>query len=63
MRLTIGNVSQLDYGSYQCLSKNIVGAAEATIKLYRKFLFKIMPMSHFIVLGILSNSTNNKNSK
>ncbi|XP_031337228.1 lachesin-like [Photinus pyralis] len=35
MKLTIRNTTQPDYGSYQCISKNIVGEAEETIQIYR----------------------------
>ncbi|KAF5307285.1 hypothetical protein FQR65_LT07001 [Abscondita terminalis] len=35
MRLTIHNVSQIDYGNYQCISKNTIGEAEETIQIYR----------------------------
>ncbi|KAF5286301.1 hypothetical protein FQA39_LY04199 [Lamprigera yunnana] len=34
MKLTIKNTSEADYGSYQCISKNIIGEAEETIQLY-----------------------------
>ncbi|KAK4881543.1 hypothetical protein RN001_004862 [Aquatica leii] len=35
MKLTIKNISQIDYGSYQCISKNTIGEAEETVQLYR----------------------------
>ena len=39
MKLTINSVSQNDFGSYKCVSKNSLGDTDGTIKLYRKYLF------------------------
>ena len=38
MRLTIHSVTQNDFGSYRCVSKNSLGDTDGQIKLYRKYL-------------------------
>lgn len=38
MRLTIHSVTQHDFGSYRCVSKNSLGDTDGQIKLYRKYL-------------------------
>jgi hypothetical protein len=37
MRLTINSVSQNDFGSYRCVSKNSLGDTDGVIKLYREY--------------------------
>lgn len=40
MKLTIRNLSNRDFGSYKCISKNSLGDAEGSIHLYGEFLVK-----------------------
>lgn len=37
MKLTINSVSQNDFGSYRCVSKNSLGDTDGSIKLYREY--------------------------
>lgn len=37
MKLTILSVSQNDFGSYRCVSKNSLGDTDGSIKLYREY--------------------------
>lgn len=37
MKLTIISVSQNDFGSYRCVSKNSLGDTDGSIKLYREY--------------------------
>lgn len=37
MRLTINSVTQNDFGSYRCVSKNSLGDTDGSIKLYREY--------------------------
>jgi hypothetical protein len=52
MRLTINSVSQNDFGSYRCVSKNSLGDTDGSIKLYREYKkwLGIFRNSHFIII-------------
>lgn len=39
MKLTIHSVTQNDFGSYRCVSKNSLGDTDGQIKLYRKYIY------------------------
>lgn len=40
MNLTIVSVKSIDFGTYQCVSKNSLGDTDGTIKLYGMFFFR-----------------------
>lgn len=37
MKLTIRSVTDSDYGSYKCVSRNSLGDTDGSIKVYRKY--------------------------
>jgi hypothetical protein len=53
MKLTINSVSQIDFGSYRCVSKNSLGDTDGSIKLYRKYetsFSRFMIISHYLII-------------
>lgn len=58
MKLTIVSVTSLDFGTYQCVSKNLLGETDGTIKLYGTYLQQISPHKYgwwpLIILIILN---------
>ena len=44
MYLTIKNIHKSDLGGYKCVSKNSIGDAEGTIRLYGKLFYFIIPL-------------------
>lgn len=47
MTLTINSVSQADYGSYKCVSRNSLGDTDGSIKVYRKYNHAALRFKNF----------------